>query len=358
MKTRKLLNKTLLYYVGFCILYLLLTIPLFYYASNRFYEHELNEYLTERQEKTDGIDIPKITHEAQEIIVAATWLQMLFFIGLMLGFVLITQLVMKRLWTPFYQTLNLIEQFNIRKNELPPFPETTIREFSQLNKALEKLVSNNLQAYKTQKEFTENASHEMQTPLAVFQSKLDILLQQPNLSEEQLFIIQSLYDVTSRLVRMNKNLLLLAKMDNLQFLDTEALNVPQIISESLSFLSEQAEAHSIHIEMDIAAEQHLVQANKILLESLINNLIANAIKHNIPNGAITISFQDSKLTIKNTGVTKALDKTVLFRRFVRMNERTKGSGLGLAIVQQICGLYQWQIAYWYEDEMHQFTVKF
>jgi signal transduction histidine kinase len=254
--------------------------------------------------------------------------------------------------------LNEIEHFNIRSNEIPLFRETLIQEFRQLNAALEKLVSNNLQAYKIQKEFTENASHEMQTPLAVFRSKLDILLQQPNLSEEQLLIIQSLYDVTSRLVRMNKNLLLLAKMDNLQFPDTEILNVPVIVAESLSFFTEQAEANAIRIKTDIAPEDCIVQANKTLVESLINNLITNAIRHNLPEGIINVSLQNRRLAIENTGLAKELNKTALFHRFGRRSEVARGNGLGLAIVQQICTLYQWPIEYRYTDNLHQFTVIF
>jgi signal transduction histidine kinase len=276
----------------------------------------------------------------------------------MFGFVLVTRVVYKKLWKPFYLTLREIEQFNIQKNEVPQFQETSIQEFRQLNDALGKLVSNNLQAYKIQKEFTENASHEMQTPLAVFQSKLDILLQQSNLSKEQLLIIQSLYNVTSRLTRINKNLLLLAKMDNLQFLDTEALNVPVVIAGSLSFFTEQAEANAIRIETDITPEDCIVQSNKTLLESLINNLITNAIKHNLPEGIIRISFQNRRLAIENTGVSNELDNTTLFRRFGRMSKTTKGSGLGLAIVQQICTLYRWQIEYRYTGNRHQFIIIF
>jgi signal transduction histidine kinase len=297
-------------------------------------------------------------HETRKIIKSANLLQFFLFFCLMFGFVLVTRVVYKKLWKPFYLTLREIEQFNIRKNEVPQFQETSIQEFRQLNDALGKLVSNNLQAYKIQKEFTENASHEMQTPLAVFQSKLDILLQQSNLSKEQLLIIQSLYNVTSRLVRINKNLLLLAKMDNLQFLDTEALNVPVVVADSLSFFTEQAEANTIRIETDIATGDCIVQSNKTLLESLINNLITNAIKHNLPEGIIHISFQNRCLVIENTGVSKELDKTTLFRRFGRMSKTTKGSGLGLAIVQQICTLYQWQIEYRYADSRHQFIIIF
>jgi signal transduction histidine kinase len=425
MKTRKLLNETLIYYSKFGIILLLLTVPVFYYFYDKHYAREIDEFLLERKEEfnkkslqslkieeipmwnrfndDDEVILPNADqqeenrfanedvyyiqerkkesyralyakiqienqpyilmvrlniHETRKIIKSANLLQFFLFFCLMSGFVLVTRVVYKKLWKPFYLTLREIEQFNIRKNEVPQFQETSIQEFRQLNNALGKLVSNNLQAYKIQKEFTENASHEMQTPLAVFQSKLDILLQQSNLSKEQLLIIQSLYNVTSRLVRINKNLLLLAKMDNLQFLDTEALNVPVVVAGSLSFFTEQAEANAIGIKTDIAPGDCVVQSNKTLLESLINNLITNAIKHNQPEGEIRISFQDRRLVIENTGVPQELDKTTLFRRFGRMSKTAKGSGLGLAIVQQICTLYRWQVEYRYAGNRHQFTIIF
>ena len=423
MKHKKLLNKTLYNYLIFGGLMVLITIPGYYYLYNKYYIHEIDEYLLGQKEvivreslKTlKPGDIPlwnkfnskevilpdtgqvagnvftirnfndepeeenepyrvlysKIKignenyilmvrisiYEAKKMIISGTMLQLLIFIGLMLGFVIITQIIYRKLWKPFYCTLSDIEQFNIRNNEVPVFPETDIREFDQLNNAAKKLIDNNLQAYKTQKEFTENASHEMQTPLAVFQSKLDILLQQQDLTEEQLSIMQSLYDATARLVRMNKNLLLLAKIDNLQFLDTQYMDITESIKDSLSFFSEQAEINNIKIEIS-TLENIRVQANKTLFESLINNLITNAIKHNVPGGTISISIDTNCLSITNTGIDKELNTDILFRRFGRMNEKVKGSGLGLAIVRQICLLYHWDISYGYQSGMHRFTLVF
>lgn len=297
-------------------------------------------------------------YEAQKIIKTTSIFQIFLFIGLMSGFILVTRLIYKHLWRPFFQTISQIERFNIKSNEMPRFSETHIREFIQLNKALEKLAENNMNAYKIQKEFTENASHEMQTPLAVFQSKLDILIQQPDLKEEQLSIIQSLYDTTARLSRMNKNLLLLAKIDNRQFLETQTINVADVISESLSFLTEQAETNNIRIESDIIQDSYLLSANKTLLESLVNNLITNAVRHNMANGRIVIAFEGNKLSIANTGINRSLDEKILFRRFGRMTENTKGSGLGLAIVQHICIFSKWQIQYDFNYGMHRFVVTF
>lgn len=327
MRTNKLFNKILVYYLTFGFLALSIAILLFYIFREKHYAHEIAEYLY-------------------------------FFIGLMIVLMLVTKIIYKRLWKPFFQTLAQIEQFNIKSNEMPRFSKTNVKEFMQLNKALEKLAENSINAYKIQKEFTENASHEMQTPLAVFQSKLDILIQQPDLTEEQLSIIQSLYDTTARLSRMNKNLLLLAKIDNQQFIETQTINVTDVINESLSFLTEQAEANNIRIESNIIQESYWLLANKTLLESLVNNLITNAIRHNIANGRIIIVFEGYKLSIKNTGINYPLDEKMLFRRFGRMTEKTKGNGLGLAIIQQICIFNKWQIHYDFEQGIHSFAVTF
>ncbi|MDR1054333.1 MAG: HAMP domain-containing histidine kinase [Prevotellaceae bacterium] len=297
-------------------------------------------------------------YEAKKIIQFGTAFQLIFFFTLLLGFVVITHLLYKKLWKPFYQTLSDIETFNIRNSEIPSFPVNDIREFSQLNQAVETLIANSVQAYKIQKEFTENASHEMQTPLAVFQSKLDIMLQQQDLSENQIQIMQLLYEATSRLTRINKNLLLLAKIDNLQFFDTQELNVAEILDNTLSFLMEQSEANRITTAINISNKNLMLQANKTLSESLINNLITNAIKHNIPDGNLSIELEQNMLIVSNTGTEKSLDQEMLFRRFGRMNEKVKGSGLGLAIVKQICIQYGWDITYDYENDTHRFTIVF
>jgi signal transduction histidine kinase len=198
----------------------------------------------------------------------------------------------------------------------------------------------------------------MQTPLAVFRSKLDILLQQKDLTGEQSQIVQSLYKSVSRLVRINKNLLLLAKIDNQQFTDTQPLDVCEILNESLPLFSEQAEICNIKIEKRIPEGKTILHANRTLLESLIHNLLANAVKHNIPNGEILVSLNNLRLTITNTGINRSLNRENLFRRFSRMSGNADGSGLGLAIAQQIGLLYKWQIDYKYENQKHRFEVTF
>ena len=424
MKKQKLLNKTLRYYLGYGLLAALFIVPVFYLLMNKYYLHEIDEYLYLQRErvienslktlqiseipvwnkfndeetilpytgktnddlfvteniynehekgfipyrilyspvKIEGenyvLTIRLNIYETRKILQSSALLQLLLFICLMASMILITGLIHGKLWKPFYRTISLTEQFNIQNNEVPDFPLTATQEFEQLNQALKRLIKNNLQAYKIQKEFTENASHEMQTPLAIFRSKLDILLQQSGLTKEQLKIIQTLNEASSRLIRMNKNLLLLAKMDNLQFPDTQMLNVGDLLDKSLSFLLEQTEVASIALETQFADRNITLQANKMLVESLVNNLLTNAIRHNVRNGKILVRLEKTRLIVLNSGSKHPLDNTQIFRRFGRMNTATQGSGLGLAIVKQICLLYGWQIDYGFENGMHRFEVKF
>jgi signal transduction histidine kinase len=426
MKTRRLLNKTLHYYLLFGLLITIVTAPVFYIVMKKNHIHEMDELLLSQREmivenslknlKTEEIQtwnnynkeasiLPyngqqkknifktEQTYNKQEneyeayrslssiveineqnyilyirlnifetlkILRMSVLAQLFLFVFLMAGFIITTLLIHKRLWKPFFLTLSLTKQFNISRHKPPVFPASDTHEFEQLKRALAKLIENNLQAYQTQKEFTENASHEMQTPLAVFRSKLDLLLQQPELTKEQLQIIHILNETTSRLVHTNKNLLLLAQIDNMQLPDTKAINVHDILIHSLSLLSEQANLANITIATHITDRSPILNANQTLLESLINNLLTNAIKHNTPTGGkIIITLETKRFVIANTGIVmNPLDSNILFSRFGRMNPAAKGSGLGLAIARQICANYGWQIDYAFDEGMHVFEVVF
>lgn len=270
-------------------------------------------------------------------------------------FFFVQNVLSKKLWKPFYGTLENIKKFNLEQDTVPELPKTSIKEFIQLNEILNELISDNLKTYKQQKEFIENASHELQTPLAVFQSQLDILLQQSDLTEAQVNIIQSLYSVSSRLTRLNKNLLLLAKIDNAQFKEIQEINVSQLLETLMSYLKELAKDTNIILSIE---HPLIINGNKILLESLINNLIMNAIKHNMKNGTITVTLKGETLSIRNTSEQQPLDPDKIFRRFNRSSEKKKGNGLGLAIASQICKMHNWNISYTYENDSHCFQVNF
>lgn len=283
----------------------------------------------------------------------------IFFSVLFACMFVVQGIMSKRLWKPFYKSLSQVDSFDIDKGNVPNLDQTDIKEFSRLNVILSNLIHNNLKAYNQQKEFVQNASHELQTPLAVFQSKLDVFFQEPNLTEDQVKTIHSLYDILSRLTRLNKNLLLLARIDNNQFKETEEVDLNRVLDKQLSYLKALAESDGIIIKTNINA-QIVLLANKILLESLINNLVVNAIRHNTRSGdsQIMILVDKNSFIIENTGDNIALNSEKIFRRFSRASENKKGNGLGLSITYQICKLHGWNINYSYKNDMHCFEIRF
>jgi signal transduction histidine kinase len=280
----------------------------------------------------------------------------LLFLALLVSLTILQRMMSKKLWKPFYDTLDKIEGFKLESGQKPDFEQTTTIEFSRLNEKLNGLMVDNITIYKQQKEFIENASHELQTPLAVFKSQLDILLQQPGLTQSNTEIIRSLYAVSARMTRLNKNLLFLARIDNAQLSNMEVVDFVKILHGQLLYLRELAESEGLTVHVETGNSLNL-KANKLLVESLINNMVVNAIRHNVKEGTINIKVDNSGLKVSNTGVPYALDPNKIFRRFSRSSEEKKGNGLGLAIVQQICIMHGWEVGYNYENNLHVFGVK-
>lgn len=193
-------------------------------------------------------------------------------------------------------------------------------------------MTDSLHSYRLQKEFTENASHELQTPLAVFQSKLDLLLQQPELTERQAAIIQDLYQMNSRLSRLNRNLLLLAKMENNQFSRTESVDVITVIKDLQPYL--ESLSGGLILKQNFSTASLPIKANRSLLESMVNNLVVNAVRHNKTSGEITVFLSDNRLMVSNTSDDAALDADQIFNRFYRPSERRRATVSGFPLSRQ------------------------
>ncbi len=276
---------------------------------------------------------------------------------LLAGIIYISRASASKIWQPFYDTLRKIQDFEIDKNRQPQFAPTDIDEFDSLNKSIEKLVEKNTAIYKSQREFVENAAHELQTPLALFQTKVDTLAQYEGLSREQSELIDLLNDDISRLNRLNKNLLLLSKIDNDTYLDKQLVIINDSIEKHLDFFKEQGAPKNISFELDTSIILK-INTNPALSEILINNLFLNAIRHNIQDGKIIIRTATNKLFFSNTGTATALNTDKLFNRFSKTDPSAQGNGLGLAIIKKIVELNGWEIDYSFTQNMHNFTVRF
>ena len=154
---------------------------------------------------------------------------------------------------------------------------------------------------------------------------------------------------------MNRNLLLLAKIDNRQYEQMEDIELTGFIGEMLPSLEFLADDIAICKEF---AGAFSVWANRTLLECLVNNLVVNAVRHNRDGGEISISVGGNSLVVANTSDDPPLDGRLVFNRFYRPVNKPKGNGLGLAIVKAVCDYHGWTVEYAYKDGLHCFTVGF
>lgn len=268
---------------------------------------------------------------------------------------IVNRVVLRKLWQPFYDTLQRVNNFKLGKQEKLEFSPTAIDEFSIMNNTLQQAIMKAEEDYVLLKQFTENASHELQTPLAVIRSKLDILIQDEHLTAGQSNAVQSAYEALQKLSRMNQSLLLLAKIENRQFSETTLINMKELIEEKLSQFRELWQSKNIMVSSLLGDAS--VTFNPMLADILLNNLFSNAIKHNIAGGIVNIELNDGGLIIRNTGLSKALDSTSLFTRFNKPDNAQDSHGLGLSIIKQICEVSGCTIDYSFEgSETHVFSV--
>lgn len=352
LRRESLLRKLMTQFIGCVAILFALAAPLFYGLTKNYYAEDMEDLIEAVQA---GEAIP--ANDLEEDVMAGIMLQYLLITAMLgIGVVLTMRFLSKKLWMPFDKTLNTIDSFRLEDGSTPTLPDSDIKEFARLNATLQRLMNNSLATYHAQKEFTENASHELQTPLAIFQSKLDIFLQQPELTQKQAEIVQDLYGMTSRLSHLNRNLLLLAKIDNAQFDKTERIQLNAFLDEQLAYLD--CLSGELRISRQFSPAPVYVKANRPLLESMVNNLVVNAVRHNQTNGTISITADNERLTISNTSDEAPLDPTHIFNRFYRPSQNKQGNGLGLAIVKAICDYHGWKIGYKYTEGWHHFIVTF
>lgn len=345
----KLLNQSLRRFILYAGLILACCIPVYYYAISRLWQYELDEHKI--------VLTPEAGREDRFLIIGAvTLISVLFFILLIIGLVLVNKRLSKRMWEPFYTSLEKIKSFDLNRHNNVVFEKTDITEFDELNGGLRKLIDTNLAVYNQQKEFADNASHELQTPLAVVQSKLELLSQSQTLNDEQYHLIEEALAALSRAGRVNKNLLLLTKIENSQFADRQLIEIGSSLIEMVEQLRPFFEDKQIDCELEVR-DSLTIEGNKSLVEILLSNLITNAIRYSNAGSKISIILERSELRIENPG-TVTLRTGQLFKRFASASASTAGTGLGLAIVKQICMRYKWKVVYLFSDSKHIFSIDF
>jgi signal transduction histidine kinase len=259
------------------------------------------------------------------------------------------------IWSPFYDTLTKIKTWNIKKSDVLDFKNTNIDEFHLLNDTVKDLTQQIKSDYQNLKEFTENVSHEAQTPLSIISSKVELLLQLSNYSEKQHELLLQIYRATQRLHKLNEVLILLSRIENKQFIEVAPMNILDAMNEKVQELEDFIEAKGLLVQIHSSGPVYK-EVNPQLLNILINNLWINAIKYNIDEGGfIKLTIDNESFSIENTSSLPKIEKHVIFERFKK--ESTSGSlGVGLSLIKKIIDFFNWQITYSHKDGVHKFKI--
>lgn len=286
------------------------------------------------------------------ILMAFAWT----FVFLISAVVLSSMLISNYILSPFYSVLQAVKNFSIGQEEIIHFEKTTTYEFCELQKFIKQMTRNALKEYNALKEFSENASHELQTPIAVIKAKIELLMQ-TDLNEQQHIKLTSMYEELEKLSKINHALTLLTKLENFQSTTTQAINIAVILQDAVTSISDLANMKQITITANISSEVPAI-INKELCQILFDNLLSNSLRHNVSYGTIIILLTDKKLSISNTGPKPTVDPEELFGRFKKNNQSLNSIGIGLAIVKKISKIFNFPISYKYIDKLHIIEIIF
>ena len=276
---------------------------------------------------------------------------------LAIGFRMITyrriQLIRKQL----FQILETLEEFDVDEPRKVEFEESTFPIFNDLNKYLIELIDRVRKNYQANKQFTQNASHELQTPLAVIKGHVEILLQSPRIGEKEFQSLAAVLQNTNRLSKINSSLILLSKIEHQRFSDTIKVNFKNVVEEILNNFKDLISIQKIRVEKSYEGTFE-IEMSETLAEILIANLMQNAIRHNVEeNGFIKIEINEKKFSIFNSGLPLNEKTDSLFKRFKRNSTVEESLGLGLSIVKRICEHSDLEIIYEVQEDIHQLVVK-
>lgn len=266
----------------------------------------------------------------------------------------LNRVILKSIWQPFYKVLAQLKEFRLASHAGISSTPSQIDEFKELDNAVMRMADRVNNDYQNLKAFTENASHELMTPISVINSKLDTLVQTGEFTDDQSKLLNDIYGTVARLTRLNKSMLLLAKIENGQIRDEEEVDLKTMIEECLYQQEESIQRSGIILELHLGDK--MLKASKLLMEVLLNNLLSNAIRHNYPNGNITLTLLPEQLIVSNTG-SGAFNIDHALKRFHKA-DGSEGIGLGLTLCKQICDNYGFKLAYLHDKQTHTFSVTF
>ncbi len=306
--------------------------------------------------------ISKPLFESEDLVETITASFVIIAVSLILILLCFNFIFLKSTWKPFFSSLNILNNYEIEKHQEISFERSGTKEFDELSASISKMTKKISTNFQNLKSFTENASHELQTPLAIIKTKTENLLQTQGLSEEQTKQIIEINQTANRLRKLNQTLLLLAKIENNQFTFDQFTDLTEILKNKLKLYEDLINMKSLGLTANIS-EHIAIKIHPILADVIVSNLLSNAIKYTNENGKINIELNSKTFTISNSGAELLSKGKNLFNRFYKENSTeipsgTDSTGLGLALVKQVADIQKHGITYSYGNNYHTFTYHF
>ena len=315
----------------------------------------LTTIFKDKDERYYELSVYTPTIEKRDLKEAIFQLLIGLFVVLLITILVINVWVFHQSMKPFYILLDWLEKFRLgKKNDVLDNPTHTT-EFRKLNEAVSRFASHSEEMFEQQKQFIGNASHEIQTPLAICQNRLEMLMEDETLSEQQMGEIAKTCQTLEYVSKLNKSLLLLSKIDNSQFASVEKVCLNEILYRYLCDYQEVYDYKGITLDVH-EKNTFNITMNGTLAVVLITNLLKNAFVHNIYKGKIQIEITSSNIRFGNTGKDEHLDEKHIFERFYQGSKKEGSTGLGLAIVDAICRQSQLSIQYQFVKGWHWFDI--
>ncbi|MEP2774276.1 MAG: HAMP domain-containing sensor histidine kinase [Fulvivirga sp.] len=309
--------------------------------NNKFYKISLYDLIVEEDDIAEGV---------QESLIK-------MYVLLTVVVLILSGLTSLWLLKPFNKTLGLIKDFSLQQKVNEEFPKSNTTEFDKLNRFLNDMTLKMKRDYQIMKEFTENAAHEMQTPISIANGKLEMLINSDNITDEQSAMIASAQNSLRRLSKLNEALSLLTKIDNQEFEKRDEVNISTALERQIYDFEELINLKSIALKKKIEGNVK-VNIDQVLCGIMITNLLQNAIRHNVESGELSIVLSKKSLKITNTGEPLTVSPQELFDRFKKGNQSKQSLGLGLAIVKKICDVNDFTIEYTYDQNRHRIEIIF
>lgn len=279
------------------------------------------------------------------------------FVALLITQTLLVTVGQRHLWRPFMQTLKAIRRFDVNSQQQVEFPTTRIQEFAELQDTVKLLMDRIQSEYTRIKQFSENSSHEMKTPLAIMQSELEMLLHSEGLTEAQMQHITGIQAALRRLTKLQSGLLTLARIEAGQFTSEGTFDFCELVKAHLALYRERLEDKGITLKIQVKCPT-TVKAKETLADLIIATLLDNVLRHANADSLFEIHLDGKKLVLINEGPKLQTNPESLFERYKKGNPETTNTGLGLSIAQAAASANGWRIAYAHIGNQHSLTLSF